>query len=185
MQTELPQHNTQNGVQPSTMFKHIVHFEKCTKKYTGKHILTLLQNTGRENQERPTQQRQNTRKQQTNKCCTHTATQQEHDQFTGKNSEATSQSKPRGWKFQPIRWLILITSGDVMDIDWTTWWKYKSKDQWQHRFYLVVGEFSQWGSVLVTHQFSASNYITWSSNAVTKLLDLPNHVWGRDWSLTG
>ena len=167
------------------MLKHIVHFQKCTKKYTKKHICTLLKIRGGGNQAIPIQQRQNTRKQQTNKCCTHTATQQEHDQFTGKNSEATSQSEPRGWKFQPIRWLILITSGDVMDIDWITWGKYKSKDQWQHRVYLVVVKFSQQGSVLVTHQFSVSNYVTWSSNAVTKLTDPSNHVWGRDWSLTG
>ena len=65
-QTELSQHNTQNGVQPNTMFKHIVHFQKCTKKCTGKHICTLLQIRGGGNQTRPTQQRQNTRKQQTN-----------------------------------------------------------------------------------------------------------------------
>ena len=76
-----------------------MHYEKCTEKYTGTHILTLLQNMGRGNQARPTQQRQSTRKQQTNKCCTHTATQQEHDQFTGKILKPRVNQNPGGENF--------------------------------------------------------------------------------------
>ena len=46
-QAELSQHNTQNCVQPNTIFKHIVHFKKCTENTHRKAFFMLLQKTGR------------------------------------------------------------------------------------------------------------------------------------------